>query len=129
MTNAAAWCVVCGGRYTSEEIEGQTACPGCKSTSVPCDPAEDVTVEINWHELRILGIWAEHHAKKHDGLNIIQAITRRLEAQYPDLPPLTLSGEVAELRKEFGEVDTVGIAPSVLTPVNGPGAVGYSEED
>jgi predicted nucleic acid-binding Zn-ribbon protein len=139
MTNEVgrAWCVTCGGRYTAEEIEGRTSCPGCGSRGVPCDPSKDVAVEINWHELRILVMWAANWAEnvcaKQDapGNNspaTIQAIARRLQEQHPDLAdsPLTMQGELAGLRQAFGQVDAVGIGNSQPIPLNGPGAVGHS---
>ena len=58
---AAVWrCVIC-----DHEVDSTCrlrACPKCGTTSIPCDSSLDVTVKINWHELRILAIWAEFHA-------------------------------------------------------------------
>lgn len=142
------WCPRCGGRYTYEETTavGATACPGCNDEGTPCDTALDLTVEINWHELRILGIWAEnwanHIKSKEDsrGFNkrapqLIESITRRLQRQYPDLTPLTLSGELASLPKaladagiEAGVIEHNLAKPSMLV-TNGPGAVGHSKKN
>lgn len=132
---AAAWCVRCGGRYTAEEIEGAEKCPGCGSTGVPCDPQRDVWVQINWHELRILGIWAGNWADRvaesgedrTDARATVTAITRRLEAQHPEIKsPLTMQGEVRLLKEAFpGGVES-NVPPSLPIPVNGPGAVGHA---
>jgi hypothetical protein len=57
------WCTVCGGRFTNEEVAGGWGCPECDARGVPCSVEQDVCVEINWHELHILGIWAENYAR------------------------------------------------------------------
>lgn len=141
--NEVMWCVDCGGRFTQEEIEGW-GCPECGSQSVPCDTKKDVTVEINWHELRILVIWAEnwvqqHARKKTDDSSekmpvTVTAIARRLQGQHPSLGHLTLSGEMAALPADLaksgihvGVVETVGIEKPRLLEVNGPGAVGHTK--
>jgi hypothetical protein len=131
VSEIAAWCVVCGGRYTEEQILGASACPGCASTGVPCDPKQDLDVRINWHELRILVMWAENWARQSatsgtdpgfDGRAVVAGIARRLQGQQPDMIPLTLFGEIQDLRKEFGEVTTNVKGPPPI-PINGPGAV------
>ena len=91
------WCVDCGARFTQEEIKGW-GCPKCGSQGVPCGVGEDTTVEINWHELRILVIWAENwaqHCKRQASDDssgkmpkTVTAIARRLEAQRPTFGPL-----------------------------------------
>lgn len=136
------WCIDCGARFTDEEIKGW-GCPTCGSQGVPCGTDQDVTVEINWHELRVLVIWAENYAascKRNAGADrssekmplTVSAIARRLQRQHPDLTPLTLAEEIAALP---AALDKVGIGHGTMetnvprpTPiqVNGPGAVGHS---
>lgn len=134
------WCVDCGARFTADETKGVYACPKCGSESVPCHTAQDLRVEVNWHELRILGIWAENYARqcagKPDARNekmpaTVLAICRRLQRQHPDLTPLTLSEEIARLPKAledagiaFGGMETNVPRPQPLV-VNGSGAVGH----
>jgi hypothetical protein len=128
------WCLDCGGRFTAEEAQGAFACPKCQSRGVPCSTEEDLTVEINWHELRVLGIWAENWARKDEKmLRTIAAITRRLERQHPGKDPLTLSAEIsglpAALAKEgmnVGPIEKQNIPDPPPIPINGPGAVGHS---
>lgn len=132
------WCVDCGARFAQEEIQGR-GCPKCDSQGVPCGVEQDVAVEINWHELRILVIWAENwaqHCKRQgaEGVNMtmtVAAIARRLQVQHPAFTSLTLSGEIATLRAdlakkgiEIGKIET-NIAKPQLFEVNGPGAVGH----
>ena len=136
------WCVRCGARFTAEEVQGVSACPKCGDDGVPCDTDQDVKVEVNWHELRILTIWAENWArecaanKADQGRGVempktVLAIARRLQRQFPDFTPLTLSEEIAGLPKALEENGiTVGsvessIGAPVPLPINGPGAVGY----
>ena len=52
------WCTLCGARFTHAEVDGADCCPKCGDKGIPCDPNDDVLVLVNWHELRILGIWA-----------------------------------------------------------------------
>lgn len=125
------WCTVCGARFTHAEIDGYSACPKCGDTGIPCATAEDLRIVVNWHELRILGIWAENYAQQCDSkdktgaslIKTVHAITRRLQRQFPDKTKLTLSGEIADLRGDGMSVETHGVAESKLIPVNGPGAV------
>lgn len=132
------WCVDCGGRFTEEEVTGATCCPKCKSGGVPADTAKDVVVEVNWHELRILGIWAENWAVQHaretaNGMvNTVHSITRRLQQQFPELAALTLSQEIAELPSNLakGGIEVSKIETDVPKPplqvVNGNGAIGHA---
>lgn len=136
------WCTDCGSRFTEDEARGATCCPKCKSGGIPCDTRKDVVVEVNWHELRILGIWAENWACKYDDepdsqttmLKTVHAITRRLQSQFAGLglPPLTLSQEIAELPAQLAEADiqVSGVESNVNKPplleAGGPGAVGHA---
>ena len=137
------WCVDCGARFTQEEIQGCWGCPKCGSPAVPCGVEKDTTVEINWHELRILVIWAENwaaHCKRQANDDssarmpkTVTAIARRLQAQRPTFGSLTLSGEIAALPAdlakagiEIGSIETHNIAKPELLQVNGPGAVGHT---
>lgn len=139
--NEVMWCTDCGARFTQEEIKGW-GCPKCGNQGVPCATEKDVTVEVNWHELHILCVWAENYAQHckrtsadagAPGMpNTVHAIARRLQLQHPALDPLTLSGEIAGLGKaladkkiEIGNIET-NIPKPPLFPVNGPGAVGHS---
>lgn len=97
-------CTTCATEFTDAEIVGHSACPSCKSPGVPMAIAQDVTLKINWHELRILTIWASNFAGSKDfpapSRAALNAIIRRLEAQRPNetFAPLTLFGEVRQLQ-------------------------------
>jgi len=58
------WCTRCGARFTSYEVAGATCCPQCGCSGVPCSTKQDMVIEVNWHELRVLGIWASNFAQK-----------------------------------------------------------------
>lgn len=111
-----SWCVDCGSRFTQKEIANAFACPKCGSIGIPCAPADDVDVKINWHELRILVIWAENWAAmpRDDPRrgpiplsHTVKAIAKRLQEQYPTRVALTLSGELAELSDKY-EIEVHG---------------------
>jgi hypothetical protein len=75
----------------------------------------DVSIRINVHELRILGIWAEHYAVRVDQQNldepnheslaaVVYAVLRPIREQLKALgkdAPLTLQAEAAELEAAF----------------------------
>jgi hypothetical protein len=130
------WCLDCGGRFTEREIERVSGCPKCHSRGVPCSTREDVRVEVNWHELRVLGIWAENWAGRSNDPKMVRTVTaiaRRLQRQHPELAPLTLSAEIAALPAALakegieigGPIEKHGIADPQPIPINGPGAVGH----
>lgn len=94
-------CTGCSAEFSDEELQGRTSCPACGTDSVPCDIADDVAIDINWHELRILCMWATNYAvsmKKPNSSTSLRNIISRLEAQYPTRTKLTLAGELAQLR-------------------------------
>ena len=135
MSECVMWCARCGARLTAEQTEGASCCPCCGSTGLPCDPSDDFLIEVNWHELRILGIWASNWADKlDDGAQAsLRGILSRLERQAPDRAPLTLGGELRQMRQAIatGElkarsVEAVGVPAEGFVQVNGPGAVGHS---
>lgn len=102
MSEKTTRCTHCEAEFTDEECVGVTACPSCGSKGIPCDMAEDVQVTINWHELRILGIWAENWARRNeseypDMVEVLNTITNRLERQHPTKTPLMLFKELKEL--------------------------------
>jgi hypothetical protein len=103
-------CTICGTEFLDYELpEGTCECPNCGTKSLPCDIKDDVSIKINWHELRILTIWAENWARQIDEkkpadekrLLSIMTIAQRLEKQFPDKTPLTLFREIRELRKNY----------------------------
>ncbi len=119
MSEWAARCVQCNTSFTAEQIVGVFGCPSCGSKGVPMDPKQDVTVAINVHELRILGIWAEHYASDVDHKHLddvsheplrptVAAICARLEGQLRAVGqwmPLTMAAELKQLREAFPESD------------------------
>lgn len=138
MSDCVQWCTVCGARFSSDEIEGAESCPKCKTISIPCDPDQDFWVEINWHELRVLGIfasnWADQCDKNSEGntesLKCVRGILSRLERQFPNEPPLTLGGELRKIRESLAGTSAKIVHhnfPSEgFSIVNGPGAVGHA---
>ena len=103
MNKKIARCITCSKEFTKEELKGASACPFCGDEGIPCNPKDDVNIKINWHELRILTIWAENwegkFCRKEKKRSItIACIARRLQHQFPDKTPLTLAGEIGELK-------------------------------
>lgn len=107
-------CTRCAAEFTEAEIQGYSGCPKCGTKSVPMSIPDDVTIKVNLHELRILGIWAENYAVATDNAQLdnpnheplketVNAICDRLQAQLKALGkerPLTLSREFGELVKQ-----------------------------
>ncbi len=105
MNSKIARCLICNEEFTREELEHASCCPKCGNLGIPANPKEDVTIKINWYELRILIIWAENWARsiKDDKTQpqlTIACIARRLQKQFPDKIPLTLAGEIEKMKKE-----------------------------
>ena len=94
------FCMDCGVHVAS--FEGLTCCPNCGSESTPCSMAGQVDISINWQELRVLCIWAENWGhERAGGAGTIYSIAQRILAQHPDMPPITLAGEVQDLKDEM----------------------------
>jgi hypothetical protein len=103
-------CTTCYSEFTDEQLVEHKCCPNCKTTSLPMAISQDVTLKINWHELRILTIWAANWAEglPNESRNTFNAIIKRLEAQAPEkAAPLTLFGEIQELRAAGHRVDYI----------------------
>lgn len=97
-------CTVCAAEFTEEEITGATSCPSCGTKGVPCSIEQDLDLRINWHELRILCIWASNYAQSlgDEHKLSLNAIIGRLEPQRKEgWPALTLLGEIRELSEQL----------------------------
>lgn len=111
----SGFCTQCGHRVTS--FEGLSGCPDCGTTSMPCNDANQVTVQVNWHELRVLVIWAENYARFIEDQTpgceqTVVSIARRLENQHPDRAldcPLTLAGELRQIADQYPGTEVIGI--------------------
>ncbi len=112
MTDKIARCITCNQEFTKEEIKGFDKCPKCGDKGLPASPKDDVTIKINWHELRILCMWAERwaaQAKDESEIRMdvaLACIAERLQKQFPKRPPLTVAGEMEQLKKHFTVVET-----------------------
>ena len=99
------FCTHCG--VVVHSFQGLKACPNCKTQGFPCSFSEDVSITINWHELRLLTIWAERWGMeivKSKDAAIVLSIVSRINAKYPEKAeqtPLLLSAELAQIKQEF----------------------------
>lgn len=106
MIDKIARCLICNEEFTKEDLTHVSCCPKCGNSGLPADPKDDVTIKINWHELRILTIWAENWAArikdetKTQPQLVVACIARRIQKQHPDKTPLTLAGEIEQIKKE-----------------------------
>lgn len=103
---------------TGRSVQSFDGCPACHHHGIPADLTNDsVTVDLTWHELRVLVIWAEFWAgvdrgdpaSKYDMQRAVTGIADRLHRQHLEKPPLTFTGEIAQLSAEFGHVEVHGI--------------------
>lgn len=86
--------------------------------------ANDIDLRINWHELRILCIWADNWARQpsvDDGAraalaSIISTLTKFRPAS---APALTVFGEIKELQDTFPGASMVQGGEVVIPPVSG----------
>jgi len=114
-------CTRCALELTEAASENLERCPRCHTTGLPMLVADDVTITVNWHELRILGMWAENWAASHrekddgDAQRLVNIICGRIHAQFPDKAPLTMTGELGEL-KRWADENAGGMEISGFTP-------------
>lgn len=117
-------CTRCRSEFTDAEVEGHSACPRCGSRGVPMAISQDVSIRINWHELRILVMWAErwaeHMAKDPTALPdvtaCVPAIARAIAAQHPAMPPLTFLGEMLKVQETFPDAEVTDAEGRVILP-------------
>lgn len=109
MADKRLLCLSCREVIVVEVGQELAGCPVCRDTSIPADADDTVTLTITKHELRILTMWADNHARaisKQPGLEgmvkvtmgIIDAIGRQTDT------PLTLSQEIADARAAFPDL-------------------------
>lgn len=103
-------CCVCELTFRNEDVpDGANACPACGATGIPHDPGHDVTLTLNWQDIRCLANWAENYvlANKADPERerAWEAIKRRLRAHRPEgAAALVLQEELEDLRADGYEV-------------------------
>lgn len=91
-------CINCGVEMVKVDLPADgTACPACGSTSLPCHIREDILLPINWHELRVLTIWASNFAYhpdfniQEDSKHTLESLLTRLDQYRPiNSPHLSL---------------------------------------
>lgn len=98
------FCIDCGSDIQS--FEGLSACPFCNTQSVPCASSDQVSVSVNWQELRVLVMWAENWARSHADSTptmrrTVYRIAQRLRGQHPERAPLTFAEELGDLASEY----------------------------
>lgn len=96
---AEGFCTEC--RFKIEDFQSLKCCQNCGTSSIPCSNKDQVNISINWHELHLLFVWAEHYAKTIERGGIVFGIAHAVEAQFPEKHKLTMSGEVNEMKKKY----------------------------
>ena len=100
------FCIQC--RQEIESFEGLDCCPFCQTRETPCDYGADVILVINWHELRILCLWAMFHAKAQKReiqsgmIHTLRGIFTRIKSLRKEKwPPIELDEELQELSNKL----------------------------
>jgi len=106
-TTKTTRCTECRSEFTDAELEGASACPTCGTRSIPMSIAQDTTIRINKHELRILTMWASNYAASivsrdpsSRAAKSVQGIINALKSQVD--VPLTLADEMQEVADATG---------------------------
>lgn len=111
----AGFCIDCGQHYDS--FEGMSECAACGTKNLPVFDNDQVDANINWGELRLLIIWAERWGiKAVGGAGTVYAISERIGLQHPERIakyPLTLAGEIGQVKDEFGDENVETDFPGV----------------
>lgn len=114
--NHAGFCTLCSAKI--ETFDGLSACPKCGTTGKPCGYDDQVSISINYHELRVLCMWSENWADRHatkenatledKGMaDTVKAIAERIRKQLPEGKRcITMRDEFGELTKAFPNFTT-----------------------
>jgi len=117
-------CTKCYEEFSEEETKNVSCCPKCGCKELPMSISQDVEIKINWHELRLLCIWAENWAEAKcddDARSTFEAIVERLEKYRPEgSAALTIAREVKDLQEIYPDAMLVK-GDKVLVP---PGKAG-----
>ena len=105
-------CLNCAQEVEVGVDDALQCCPHCGSDRIPADlTADSVDINITWHELRVLCIWAERWVgsippgvHRDSAFNSLRTIIDRIHLQHLDKGPLTLTGEIAQLRANGADV-------------------------
>lgn len=103
-------CTLCRVEIPENEIpQDASCCPQCGSKGLPQFVDHDVDIRINWHDLRVLCIWAKNWEDQmisrgqYDDPSVIDAISRQISKYRPsDAASLSIFGELQELAETLG---------------------------
>ena len=108
-------CSICCNIFKILDLDPDSdKCPFCSTSVKPQLPSEDITLTINWQDLRILSNWAllwanEHLSDDKEATSRIQSILDILRQVRPfNSAYLTVDEEIEELRRmgiDFGPDD------------------------
>jgi hypothetical protein len=97
-------CLACGAESVITEGASVPGCPECGDRQgIPADLDDTVDVHISKHELRILTMWADNHARSIKMPHVTRIILDRLGTQTD--APLTLGQEIADVRAAFPDAE------------------------
>jgi len=86
-------CIVCRTLFTMDELKDSKGCPICGYEGITMLTKTDLTVDVNWLELKIICMWAEQFglqgADQHS-INAFYGIVKSLQDQIPKFDNLTL---------------------------------------
>jgi len=108
---AEGFCIKCGVEV--ESFEGLSCCPACKTVYSPCCFRDQMNVNINIQELRVLCMWAERwvNVMKNEqtqatSAEVLRSIATRLSKQLPKETCLLLSDELKAIKDKGLDVES-----------------------
>ena len=110
-------CMRCRGTFTDDQTKAASACPTCGNKGLPGDIRKKATLTFTVAEWRVLFIWAERWASErcapddkpgYDSPDTLAALIREAKRQAPDLPSLTLMGDLQDVANAHGRVEMHG---------------------
>jgi hypothetical protein len=116
-------CLKCRAVHTDEQVEGSSACPTCGDRGLPGNTRKKSTLTLTHHEWRVLFMWATRWAtdvcaksdrEGHDSPALMEALVREAKRQAPELPSLTLMGDVQDVANALGAKAEVHGADGVV---------------
>ncbi len=88
-------------------IDGMVRCPGCGTSAWPCINAKQTTILVNWHELRVLCVYAANYGRFVRRRPLVEAIVLRIQRQHPKLAedePLLLGADADMSQEELERI-------------------------
>ena len=80
-------CLVCRSEFSRKELQNNMSCPVCGYQGLVMLTSGDVSININWFELKLICMWAESLVLQTGGsetIKVFYSIIKELAKQVPN---------------------------------------------